>query len=568
MKHRWLLKAPDPDNVESMSRSLGVSKPIATILINRDLEEIEKAHLFLKGSLKDLPSPFLMKDMKKAVDRIVLAMERKESIFVYGDYDVDGTTATALLLTFFKELGILVQFHIPHRLREGYGLHAKALEEIRAQGGRVVITADCGISNVAEAQVASQLGVDLIVTDHHIIPPALPDAHAVLNPLRADSDFPDLHLSGVGVVFFLVMALRQTLRETNYFSQRKEPNLRNYLDFVALGTIADLVPLKGVNHILVKEGLSVLSTQKRIAVNALCEVSGISDKKIGTYEVGFQLAPRLNAAGRLQTATLAVKLLTSDDYHEALAVARVLNEENQKRRFLQDEIFHQAVTMVEEKKLHLSGKSLVLSSPHWHPGVIGIVASKLVEKYYLPTCLISEQETMGKGSCRSISALHLYQALKACADQFETFGGHKAAAGFAIPLNRIDSFRRCFDEVVRKMVSPDDFTPVTWVDLRVTLAQVDRELIEDLALLEPFGMGNPEPVFLCEGFKVARHHIVAEKHLKLWLQDSGQQQEAIGFQLSHHAGEVHKMKSVLFSPRVNEWNGTARIQLRVKEFGF
>ncbi len=567
MKKEWVLQKPNPELVSFLSRSLKISNILAMLLVNRKIEDIGEAKNFISGTLKDLPNPFLMKDMKKAVERIIRAIDQNESIFVYGDYDVDGVTATSNLILFFKELGVPIGFHIPHRLKEGYGLHIDALKEIQKRGGKVVITADCGISNVKEAEAALDLGIDLIITDHHIIPPKLPDAHAVLNPLRSDSDFPDLNPSGVGVAFLLMMALRTALREKGYFENRSEPNLRNYLDLVALGTIADMVPLKGMNHILVKEGLELLSQKKKPGVRALIEVSQIKKNQIGTYEVGFQLAPRLNAGGRLAHAELGVKLLTSHDYLESLELAQRLDSENMQRRLLQEETVQSAIAMVEKDRLNQKS-AIVLSSPHWHPGVIGIVASKMVEKYYRPTCLIAEGEDVGKGSGRSIESLHLLDALRQCAPLFETFGGHKAAAGFSIRLENVDSFKKKFDEVVANILSKDDFICRAKADMEINLDDVTRDLLADIEQLAPFGMSNPEPVFLTQKFKVSRSTIVGEKHLKLALEGEGAYYDAIGFNLSQHVADSTKAKSLLYTVGLNEWQGKTSVQLKLKDLLF
>ena len=567
MKKEWVIYKPNPELISFFCRGLKISKILATLLVNRGIQELSDASQFLSGDLSDLPSPFLMKDMKKAVDRLIHAIHHHESIFIYGDYDVDGVTATSNLINFFRELGVRANYHIPHRIKEGYGLHVEALKHIKAQGGQVVITADCGISNVKEALAASELGIDLIISDHHIIPPKLPDAHAVLNPLREDSDFPDLTLSGVGVAFNLMMALRSTLRDQGYFENKKEPNLRNYLDLVALGTIADMVPLRASNHLLVKEGLKVLSQKKRAGIKALLEVSAISKETVGTYEVAFQLAPRLNAGGRLSSAELGVKLLTTSDYIEALEYAQKLDSENKERRFLQEETLNQAISIIEKNHFQ-ERKSIVLSSPTWHAGVIGIVATKLIEKYYRPTCLIAEKDGLGKGSCRSIEKLHLVEALKACGDVFETVGGHKAAAGFSIQTKKISELRDQFEAVVSRTLKKEDFIPKVFIDMELNFNDIGQPLLDDIEKLSPFGMGNPEPLFMAQSFKVQRSNIVGQKHLKLYLEGEQQVYEAIGFGMSQYQADAFKMKSILFGVTLNEWQGNRSLQLKLKELQF
>ena len=573
MIKKWILHQSDPELVALFSKHLPISSRLAALMVNRGIEDLDEAKQFVSGSLKDLPSPFLMKDMKKAVDRLVVAIERRESITVYGDYDVDGVTATSCLLNFFRELGVPAGYHIPHRLKEGYGLHVEALKEIHQKGGRVVITADCGISNVNEAIAASQLGIDLIITDHHIVPPDLPEAHAVLNPLRKDSDYPDLNLAGVGVVFHLMMALRARLRQIGYFENRHEPNLKHYLDLVALGTIADLVPLRGVNHILVKEGLKVLSERQRVGLRSLIVVSEITKEQLGTYEVAFQLAPRLNAGGRVASAEIGVKLLTTDDEEEALRLSQTLDSENKKRRFLQEEILHQAVSQIEKAGYDQARRSFVLSSPTWHPGVIGIVASKLVEKYHRPACLIAEQEAVGtvslaRGSARGIPALHLLDAFRELKDHFVNFGGHKAAAGFSIERQHIGSFREAFEKLVSQRLSEEDFIPKIKVDMKIAMDEVDQGLLTEIDQLAPFGMGNPEPIFISDGFKVSHFSVVGKSHLKLRLEGRSCIREAIGFQMAQFFSDAAKIKAVLYTPSVNEWQGRRSIQLKLKQVSF
>ena len=573
MIKKWILHQSDPELVALFSKHLPISSRLAALMVNRGIEDLDEAKQFVSGSLKDLPSPFLMKDMKKAVDRLVVAIERRESITVYGDYDVDGVTATSCLLNFFRELGVPAGYHIPHRLKEGYGLHVEALKEIHQKGGRVVITADCGISNVNEAIAASQLGIDLIITDHHIVPPDLPEAHAVLNPLRKDSDYPDLNLAGVGVVFHLMMALRARLRQIGYFENRHEPNLKHYLDLVALGTIADLVPLRGVNHILVKEGLKVLSERQRVGLRSLIVVSEITKEQLGTYEVAFQLAPRLNAGGRVASAEIGVKLLTTDDEEEALRLSQTLDSENKKRRFLQEEILHQAVSQIEKAGYDQARRSFVLSSPTWHPGVIGIVASKLVEKYHRPACLIAEQEAVGtvslaRGSARGIPALHLLDAFRELKDHFVNFGGHKAAAGFSIERQHIGSFREAFEKLVSQRLSEEDFIPKIKVDMKIAMDEVDQGLLTEIDQLAPFGMGNPEPIFISDGFKVSHFSVVGKSHLKLRLEGQRCIREAIGFQMAQFFSDAAKIKAVLYTPSVNEWQGRRSIQLKLKQVSF
>lgn len=561
MQKRWLLQSCDEDIARHLEGQLGVSPILARLLAQRNIRDVEAAERFLQPSLAHLPEPELLLGMDKAVARLLRALRDKEKIVIYGDYDVDGTTATALLTEFFQDLGAEVDYYIPHRLREGYSLNAGALKKIREQGAKVVITVDNGISAVAEAEVARDLGLDLIVTDHHEIPPRLPEAFAILNPKQAGDAFPGKELAGVGVAFYLLIALRKALREAGMLGDR-EPNLRRALDLVAVGTVADMAPLKGVNRILVREGLKVLSRTARPGLKALKEVAGV-DGEVSADQVGFRLGPRINAVGRLDDAAFGVKLLLSRSEAEALELARRLDRANIERQDLEDEIAREACARVEAERLFERRRSLVLFHEDWHPGVVGIVASRLVEKYYLPSIVLSRDKDGLKGSARSIRNLNLVETLRDCSEHLSKFGGHYYAAGLSLARERLEAFSDAFDAAVRSRLKDEDFQPSLKLDADSRLAAIDAALLEEIRRLEPFGLGNPEPVLRLSGLRVRESRIVGEKHLRLRVGEGKAAFGAIGFRLAEKLPALDSEVDVACIPGWNEWNGSKNIQLRL-----
>jgi len=561
LQKRWLLQSCDEDIARHLERQLGVSPILARLLAQRNIRDVEAAERFLQPSLAHLPEPELLIGMDKAVARLLRALRDKEKIVVYGDYDVDGTTATALLTEFFQDLGAEVDYYIPHRLSEGYSLNPGALKKIREGGAKVVITVDNGISAVAEAEVARDLGLDLIVTDHHEVPPRLPEAFAILNPKQAGDAFPGKELAGVGVAFYLLIALRKALREAGMLGDR-EPNLRRALDLVAVGTVADMAPLTGVNRILVREGLKVLSRTARPGLKALKEVAGV-DGEVSADQVGFRLGPRINAVGRLDDAAFGVKLLLSRSEAEALELARRLDRANAERQDLEDGIAREACARVEAERLFERRRSLVLFHEDWHPGVVGIVASRLVERYYLPSIVLSRDKDGLKGSARSIRNLNLVETLRACGEHLNKFGGHYYAAGLSLARERLEAFSDAFDAAVRSRLKEEDFQPSLKLDAESRLAAIDAALLEEIRRLEPFGLGNPEPVLRLTGLRVRESRIVGEKHLRLRVGEGKAAFGAIGFRLAEKLPALDSEVDVACVPGWNEWNGSKSIQLRI-----
>ncbi|MBE9503409.1 MAG: single-stranded-DNA-specific exonuclease RecJ [Proteobacteria bacterium] len=564
LEKRWVLYPQNSEKSLTLSKALNITLSTAQALINRGLCDIASAETFLNPSLSSLSSPFLLKDMDSAVSRILSAIKDGSLITIYGDYDVDGTTATSLLLHFFRKIGANCNYYIPHRMDEGYGLNSDAVKTLAKKDTQVIITVDNGISAVEEIKLASCLGMDVIVTDHHQLPPQVPPAFAIINPQQDDCTYPSKDLCGVGIAFNLAIAIRSRLREAGFWKETKEPNMKRYLDLVALGTIADIVPIRGDNRILTVFGLKELSSGKRAGMRALGKVSGrpLEDANVGT--VGFQYGPRQNAAGRLTRADAGVRLLVTADEEEADMLAAELDEENRERRKIETEILLNALEMIEKDELH-SRPAIVLFSENWHPGVIGIVASRIVEKYYRPAILLTLVNGVAKGSARSIEAFHLFKGLESCADHLISFGGHKYAAGLSIKPDSIEDFRIAFANIVESTVKEEDFIPSMKIDGTIALDEINEELINELARLSPFGPSNAEPVFSAHNVEVISVNILKDAHLKLKLSQDRKVLDAIGFNMSEKKVTAGDRISIAFSPSINEWNGRRAVQLKLKD---
>jgi len=546
-----------------LARILELTPLTARILLARGIESPDQARFFIDGKLADLPDPFSLLGMERGVARLLHAWRCGERVRIHGDYDVDGITATVLLVEGFTQFGLKVDYHIPLRLKDGYGLSVEALEGAAAEGISVVVSVDCGVSAVAEAQRARELGLDLIVTDHHQAPAEIPRAHALINPHQPGCPFPFKDLAGVGVAFFLLVALRKALREAGAFSGGKEPDLRRLLDLVALGTIADLVPLTGLNRLLTRIGLQLLDKQPRPGIQALRQVAAVDKVSCGT--VGFRLAPRLNAAGRLEDAALGVELLLGCESVACRELAELLDGFNRERQAIEKETLEQAVTSLESG-VDDTPSSIVLADTRWHPGVIGIVASRLVERYHRPTVLISLDGEQGKGSARSIRGFHLYQALELCRERLLGFGGHAYAAGLSIAEGEVTEFARVFEQVARESLSPDDLLPRLGHDGEVLLEDLDPATVGELGRLAPFGMGNPEPAFVVRSVRIQQATVVGGDHLRFVARQDGYSLPCIAFGMAARQGELSGPMDLLFSPTINEWKGRFDVQLQIRDF--
>lgn len=558
----WQLAEPDTNMCDELAAGLGLSPVVARILYNRGIRTVEEAQRFLVCDFSELHDPFLLKDMELAVNRILTALESGEKVVVYGDYDVDGVTSTALLLDALSYVGCAADFYIPDRLEEGYGINREALDKLAVRGIKLVITVDCGISAREEAEYAKSLGLDLIVTDHHEPPEALPGALAVINPKRRDCLYPFKDLAGVGVAFKLAQALFSRCRKLT-----PEGTAQNLLDLVTLGSIADMVPLMGENRVLVKHGLPRLTQPNRVGIVSLMEVAGLTGRVIGAGQVGFALAPRINATGRIGDAAIAVRLLRTEDLMRAREMAVYLDSENKARQEIESAVLAQALEMLGEFNAE-TDKFIVLARENWHPGVIGIVASRLVEKFYRPVILISLDGEAGKGSGRSIPGFNLYEALRACSDLLLRYGGHKQAAGLAIQAQSIESLRLELNRLAG--LAPEEvFCPKLRIDVTVGLDEVDAGLVQGIKGLEPFGIGNPNPVLVTTALTLLETREVGrdKAHLKIKVKGGNKGIEGIGFNLARKNSGLAScgLVDVAFTPDFNEYNGRISVQLQLKD---
>lgn len=552
---------------ELLCSEIGVSSTTANILVNRGIHDQAEASEFIRASMDDLVEPFTMDGMDRVVARVIKAVRGKEKILVYGDYDADGITSTSLLYLFLKSIGADVSYYIPGRQEDGYGLSMAALERVRSLGIGLIVTVDCGISSVAEVDAAASMGIDVVITDHHEPPDELPRAHAILNPCMKDSTYPFKGLAGVGVAMKLVQCVLAGMDGKDKAGPGIDPRLREYLDIVALGTIADVVPLRGENRILVRHGLKVLKNSRRVGIQQLMAVALVNRDRFSASTVGFQLAPRLNASGRLGRADLGVNLLTTEDPELAREIAEELDSLNRERQKIEADILDEARAMLSSRPLP-DMNTIVLTSDKWHQGVIGIVASKLVEEHYKPTVLIATNAGFGRGSARSIPAFHLYEGLDACSDLLIGFGGHKYAAGLSIAEGNIEAFTARFEDIVTSKLSPDDFNPFLKIDDELTLDELDWQLFEELSSLSPFGAGNPEPVLQARGLEVMYPKVVGRNHVRMKLKQNGRSMPAIGFNMGDIYQSLAMEKVYLdaaFCLDMNEWQGEKTLQLNIKD---
>ncbi|MBW1679265.1 MAG: single-stranded-DNA-specific exonuclease RecJ [Deltaproteobacteria bacterium] len=562
---RWVILPEQPQRQALLQKELHISPLLSQLLINRNITNPDSAQRFLSSSLSDLRPPFLMKDIKRASRRIIEAVYQKEAICIFGDYDMDGITGTAILKLFLDSIGGNVFFYIPQRLKEGYGLNIPALEKIRAQGASLVITVDCGISDYEEISFARDQGIDIIVTDHHEVPEKIPEAYAVINPKQEGCSFPFKHLAGVGVAFYLIIALRKILREEGFWSEGNVSNLREYLDLVALGTVADVVPLVEENRIFVKHGLEVLNQSKRLGLLALKKVSGVENTPITSDIIAYRLAPRINVGGRLGQAEKGVVLLTTSEQSEAERIAKELNEENSKRRQIESTIFKEACRIIEGTEQWPYQKAFVLESPDWHQGVIGIGASRIVERYYRPTILISLNGDIGHGSARSIEAFHIFNGLKQCQELLEKFGGHEFAAGLTVSRDNINKLREKLNSLVEKSLNIEDFIPKLYIDAQIDLTRINGSLLKEIQALAPFGANNPNPLFATDVLSAKNPHIVGNGHLKMRIGNDETDFDAIGFGMGDFIPSPDSQVRVVFTPEINIWRDVKRLQIKMKD---
>lgn len=554
----WVIRPSDPEACRMLADALGLRDLTAAVLAARGHRTPEAARALLDGAESPAPDPFLLTGMEQAVDRLHRAVRGRERVLVYGDYDVDGASATSLYLSFLKGLGLSADFYIPNRIKEGYGLNADAVRRIAASGVSVLITADCGTTSVDEIALAQSLGMDVIVTDHHLPGETLPPALAVLNPCRPDSGYPFSGLCSGGLAYKVASAYR-----AKYGSAESDPE--SHLDLVALATIADVAPLQDENRTMVCKGLQLLSRGARPGIRALKAAAGI-DGECGVGTVGFTLAPRINAAGRLGDATDAVRLLLTEDDREAAELAGLLNRLNQERQRVEEGIVAEAIQAAEAAP----NGPIVLASRGWHQGVVGIVAARLVERFHRPAILIAlNDDGIGRGSARSIAGINVFEAIAQCRDSLDAFGGHAAAAGLTIREDRIPEFRARLADVMQGPLSGPASRPRLICDAEVEPRGFSPAGVRELGRLGPFGSGNPEPTLVLRNLRVASARIVGANHLKLAVTgQSGPLLDAIGFKMgSLESRGLSRSEpiDVACALDVNAWNGTERVQLRLKD---
>lgn len=559
----WNILKPSSSDVEAIVAATGVSRMVAAAMVNRGVSSAD-APGYLSPLDTPLPDPFLLLNMDKAANRFADAVERGESIAVWGDYDVDGTTSLSLLCWFGRMLGVGFRPYIPCRFSEGYGMNADGVRQLAAEGVQLLISVDCGITSHSEANLCRELGLDLVVTDHHTPSGNIPDAYAVVNPLLPGSEYPYKKLAGVGVAYNLAIATHKVLRDRGWFSgDRGEPIVDPLLALVALGTVADVVDLQGVNRSLVARGLQIIRNGEHCfeGIRALCQVAGVSETTLSAGQIGFRLAPRLNASGRMETAQAAFDLLMAAESYEALPIAESLDRLNTERQEVEAKVVELACQMIAENPDMWERKTIVLAHPEFHPGVIGIAASRLVERFSRPTVLISMGEEKGKGSCRSIKAFNMYDGLSACGDLLMGFGGHPMAAGLSLDLDDVQAFSDRFEEYAG-FLTEEDLRPMQTVDVEADPCDLDLDVCRQLDAMEPFGMGNSRPVFCMSGCKVDEARVLKGKHLKLRVSRGGKQFDAIGFGMGQI--QVQEYADLAFTVERNEWLGRVSLQLQLK----
>jgi len=560
-KKYWVYKDYNPEHISDLVKKLKITETTARLLINRGITDADQAEVFLNSTIENLYDPYLLKDMDKAVARIKDAMDQKQSIWIYGDYDVDGISSTAILIRYFNLLNYPINYYIPDRIEEGYGINISAIEKIKSQNGNLVITVDCGISALKEVERGKELGIDIIITDHHECQSELPNALAIINPKQEGCKYPFKMPCGCGIAFKLIQALMPNEMFLN--------NIDEFIDIVAIATIADMVPLIDENRIIVKYGLGIIENSNNLGIKMLVETCGLKGKKITSGHIGYTLAPRINAAGRISSPQNAVKLLTTDDEDEAMELAKLLSEENSRRQEMEAEIVEEAFTKIHLDKAYESEKVLVIYGERWHHGVIGIVASRVVEKYHKPTIILSVEEGVAKGSARSISKFNIFKALESCSDLFMKFGGHEQAAGLSLLEENVDLFRRKINDLANEILTDEDLIPEINCDTELPLNKINEAFIDELSSLEPYGLGNPTPQFYCINLKSKRINVLGTegKHIKIHFSDGIKDIESIGFNMGDYASDINNNYKIgaVFTPEFNHYNNLKKIQLKLKD---
>lgn len=564
---RVFIPNPDPVATKQLQQQLNIHPTLAQILVQRGINTFEAARHFFRPQLTDLHDPFLMKDMDVAIQRIAAALQHNEAILVYGDYDVDGTTAVAVVFSFLKSLHANVGFYIPDRYSEGYGVSTQGIDYAHEKGYRLIIALDCGIKSIDKVAYAKEKNIDFIICDHHLPGDELPDAVAVLDPKRNDCHYPFKDLCGCGIGFKLIQGLQQHLKLS-------DEKVLAYLDLVAVSIAADIVPVTGENRVLAYYGLQQLNQHPRAGLKAIGTAAKVKPAADGTFnfsisDLVFVFAPRINAAGRIEHGKYAVTLLTTNDYEEALQRAEGLNEVNRTRRDLDKQITEEALNLLRNDSTTANKKSTVVYSEDWHKGVVGIVASRLIENYYRPTIVLTRSNGVVTGSARSVSDFDLYEAIEACSDLLIQFGGHAFAAGLTMAPENVEAFREKFEAVVSTRIKPHQVVPEIRIDARIAVSTVDGKFFSVLQQMAPFGPGNMNPVFCTDNLTDRGWaKVVGDDHLKCDLTDGsspGYFISAIGFRQGHHLPKLLRKEpaSVCYTLERNDWNGKSSVQMKV-----
>ena len=555
----WVL-TPYREEARNLSAELSIQPEIARILVNRGICSGEAAQCFLYGNLDSLHNPYLMKGMREAVERIRQAISRKEKIIIFGDYDVDGVLSVVVLSKALQSLGAEVDYFIPERLKEGYGIKESHIDVVLERKSKLVISADCGIKATQFAKRAKEKGIDIIITDHHLPGDSLPEALAILNPVLDDSGYPDKNLAAIGVAFKLIQALFEREGKLSY--------LPHYLKLVAIGTIADVSKLKGENRLFVKFGLQALENVSNSGLLSLIELCGLDGKKVSVGDVGFRIGPRINAAGRMGDADLAVRLFFSESRPESLALAQRLDDLNAERQRTQDRIYNQALEIIQSKSLDKRYKFLVLGCEQWHRGVIGIVASKLKDFFYRPVLLFAYEDAEAHGSGRSISEFPLINCLDECKNLFLDYGGHAMAVGCTLLRENVSLFKSAVNAYASSSISDESLKRKIYIDSRVNFSDIDSSFIRNYSLLSPFGVGNSTPIFLTEGAEVIREpQKIKDKHCKIILRQNQRVFEALGWEKGDWALKVKRGERIdlVYSLQFSEYLGGETINLSLED---
>lgn len=557
MKKKWEFYDTDEELVQKLSQELKVSSILITILMNRKTTDPEKIRIFLNPTRKDFYNPFLLNDMEIAVERILKAIEQKEKVLIYGDYDADGITSITVLKKFLEERGLTADYYIPNRLEEGYGLNKNAIEKIAKQKYSLMITVDCGISAIEEIKLANNLGIETIITDHHETVETLPEAMAVVDPKRKDNTYPFRDLAGVGVVYKLIQALSIRL-------DLDEKEFLKYLDIVCIGTISDIVPLVDENRVIAKLGLKLIERTKNKGLKKL--IDSCNYTSIDANMISFGVAPRINACGRMGFQEEAIRLFLSNDEDEVTTITKKLNEYNKERQDTEKKIFEEAISKIQEEKMQ-ENSCIILGGENWHHGVIGIVSSKITDMYFKPSLLICFEGDMGKGSGRSIPGFDLHHALMETGNYLERFGGHSMAVGLSVKKEKFEEFKKKFEELAKES-NIQDILPILYIDEEITIKEMTLELMQELKQLEPFGEKNKEPLFMLRNVKIDSIRTLSEgKHMKLTLKEGIYLIECIGFNLGHLAEDyrIGDKVDVVGNLAENHYQNLTKVQMILQD---